>query len=191
MFTVVFFIQLLHTRGVHFPLHLDVRITGNNRDCRARHHWKLTTHNSVQESFRDCSDLAYDYNTWFRQTVCKSKCWSTFKCHKGAIFAQFLVIVVHKYYNWSTVLPICFYWMIFLSVISAEEFSVFLVFFHIDFYIWTERKKEYALLSGRTWKARCPLQRVTALVVCSDLKELRLGSAPWHSRKLWCCYSEF
>lgn len=130
-----------------------------------------------------CTTITHGSN----RTVCK--CWSTFKWHKDAIFAQFLIIN-HKHYKWSTVLFIYFYCRIFLSVRSAEEFSLSRIFFHIDFYIWKEIKKAYPLLSGRTWKACCPLQRVTALVVCSNLKELRLGSAPWHSRKLWCCYSE-
>lgn len=194
MFTVFFiYIQLLHTRGVHFPLH--VRITGITIEIAgpdSTEGWLHTTkHNTV---CRSPSGIAAIWRTTIThgsdRTVCKCKCWSTFKRHKDAIFAQFLIIAIHKYYNWSTVLFIYFYWMIFQSVRSAEEFSLFLIFFHIDFYIWKERKKEHPLLLGWTWKACCPLQRVAALVVCSNLKELHLGSAPWHSRKLWCCYSE-
>lgn len=46
------------------------------------------------------------------------------------------------------------------------------------------------LLSRRTWKAHCPLQRSTALVVCSNLKEpMFMFSTMAQQGVVWCPYS--
>ena len=46
------------------------------------------------------------------------------------------------------------------------------------------------LLSRRTWKACCPLQRCTALVVCSSLKEpMFMFRIMAQQENVWCPYS--
>lgn len=60
------FLQEFYTRGIHFPLYLDVKNMSHKGDHR------LTTHGdkidySVEESSKDCRDLAYNCETRLRQ----------------------------------------------------------------------------------------------------------------------------
>lgn len=190
-----FFTAVLHRRHTFSTLCRCENMSYKRRSEGEKQHVyrRLTTHAnkiaySVEGSSEDRRDLAHNCETFLEQ--------DRYQVHGHALFVQFLTFSLLRRYAGDQIwhnssLTGCFFpprirWFLYQCESDPLRTSVCL---------WSCSRSTSAfgkirLLSRRTWKACCPLQRYTALVVCSSLKEpMFMFGIMAQQEVVWCPYS--
>lgn len=129
---------------------------------------------SVKESSKDCRGLAHNSETCFKQN-----CFPSASCPKHLHCTRTLAL----FNSWWSLFRFLTGYQICQSGSSTffsalDDFSISVRQTNRGVQSVSDlvpdpllHLKKYPLLSRRTWKACCPLQRSVALVVCSNFKE--------------------
>lgn len=192
-----FFLQQFYTRGIHFPLYLDVKNMSHKGDHRARQHWRLTTHGDKIDYSVVLQGLQrFGIQLWNTSQTepFPSASWSTSAWHKvrslfnssQSPFIYHATYQIHRY-NWLTGCFFSLYWMISLSVSvrSTEELGLFLISFQIYFCIW--KKSTSVRMNMKSMLSSPENDSIGCLF---KLKRAMFMLRTMAQQEVWCCYSE-